>query len=68
MHLGKLIANRISLLNRRTIGNRIREGHTQLYNIRTTLLHGQQDWNGIIEGGVASSDEGDEGGDALGPL
>ena len=55
----------ISLLNRRSIRLRVREGNSKLYNVSATGLHSKQDGNSGIACRITRRNERDEGGSAL---
>jgi hypothetical protein len=61
----KVITNFIALLYRRTIRHRIGKRYTQLDHICPTLLHGHQNWDGVIQGGKACGHKCDQSGDSL---
>lgn len=52
----------VALLDRRSVGLRIAEGHTQLNNVSAALLEAEQQRDRVGDGGVAGGEEGDEDG------
>ena len=52
----------VSLLDCRSICNGIREGNTELDDIRASLLHREHHWHSILDCRIPSSHESDKGG------
>ena len=56
----------VGLLDCRTIRYGIREWHTKLYDVCSSLLHGQEDGDSVLHLGIARSHESDQGRAGLG--